>query len=117
MPKRGYSGELLYKCPVLGKVDITALDARKDLTAALNDAIAKSDGSVAKCFEPRHAIRAVVNGRTIDYLICFECMQVMIDAGGLQKYVPITRDARETFNRYLTDAGIPLAPTEPPMEE
>jgi hypothetical protein len=108
--KKDYSGEVFDHCPVLGKTDIASIDARKQLIAALNDGIAQSDGTMAGCFNPRHAIRAVVNGRTIDYLICFECLQVMIDAGGSRKIVPITRDAQEVFNRYLKDAGIALAP-------
>ena len=110
MLPKDYSGESLYNCPVLGKVDIASLEARKELIAVLNDGIAKSDGEMASCFNPRHAIRAIVNGRTIDYLICFECLQVMIDAGGSRKIVPITRDAQEVFNRYLKDAGIALSP-------
>ncbi len=35
-----------------------------------------SDAYVIECFNPRHGLRLQIGGRTIDFLICFECQQV-----------------------------------------
>lgn len=73
--------EKFHGYPVLGKVEITETAKRREIAEALKDGMALSDGKMAKCFWPRHAIRTVTRGRTIDYVICFECYQVKITTG------------------------------------
>ena len=40
--------------------------------------VRSSNGTVAACFNPRHGIHATRQGRTVDLLICFECLQIEI---------------------------------------
>jgi hypothetical protein len=95
---------------VLGKTTVKA-DARKDLVAAVLKGVADSDGSMADCFEPRHGVRAVRDGKTYDLVICFHCLQIEAYAG--DKKLPTTPTARSpepALDGLLKDAGVPLAP-------
>jgi len=105
------TAEKLYGYPVLGKVEITAADQRKLIFATLQEGMARSDGTMAMCFWPRHAIRTLENGRTVDYVICFKCLQLEMHAGDSTSTKPITRDPQPVFNKLLQTAGIPLAPS------
>jgi hypothetical protein len=102
--------EKFYGYPVLGKVEITDADKRQEIVAALQQGLAQSDRKLAACFWPRHALRAVERGRTIDYVICFECYQLEAHEGGSKRVKPVTREPQAVFNKYLKEEGIPLAP-------
>jgi hypothetical protein len=102
--------EKFHGYPVLGKVEITDAAKRKEIAGALKDGLARSDGKRAKCFWPRHAIRAVTKGRTIDYVICFQCLQLEAHDGDSKSVKPVTREPQSVFNKHLKEAGIPLAP-------
>jgi hypothetical protein len=93
---------------VLGKVEITDAEQRHAIMAAVMDGISKG-GSVTNCFWPRHAIRAVVAGKTIDYVICFHCNQIGI-WGDDMKYVATGRDAMPVLDKYLKAASILQVP-------
>ncbi len=96
--------------PILGKVNLDSALDRQALVDALYDGIAASDGTVAACFIPRHAIRVVEGDQVTDYVICFECLSIEIHAGGKSTDEQTTAAPRPVFNRYLEQAGIPLAP-------
>ncbi len=102
--------EKFHGYPVLGKVEIAESDRRREIFAALQDGMAKSDGRMANCFWPRHAIRTLENGRTMDYVICFQCDQLELHVGDTKSVKPITRDPQPLFNKCLKEAGVPLAP-------
>ena len=124
--------ELIDRWPVLGSIMLSA-DERGQVVTELEQCIANSDGSLASCFEPRHAIRSKVGTITHTYLICFECAQIyhMVDgdwqppAGHDQletelgpseeshvaEIIPITAQASGTLNALLTKHGVPLAPS------
>src|SRR5262249_68024 len=62
---------------VLGKTTLKkSEEAGKELLAAWDKAIAK--GLPARCFDPRHAIHAEHDGKTLDLLICFQCGRVYV---------------------------------------
>ena len=65
---------------VLGRTQIKDADTRKKLVAALQKGVGENDGTVANCFNPRHGIRATHEGKTMDFVICFECLQVQVYA-------------------------------------
>jgi hypothetical protein len=102
--------EKFHGYPVLGKVEVKDPERRKEIIAALKDGMARSDGRMAKCFWPRHAIQAVEKGRTIDCVICFECRQLEIHEGSSKSVKPITREPQNVLNRHLKQDGVPLAP-------
>jgi hypothetical protein len=107
-PKAG--GEKFGRYPVLGKVEIKDAGKREEIFAVLEKGIRDSDGRIAKCFLPRHVVRAVSKGKTVDYIVCFQCLQVQVVADGKSKTLPITAEPLAVFNRHLKAAGIPLAP-------
>ncbi len=106
------SKESFHGYPVLGKTEISLPEQRRELLTALNEAIKQHEGKpMAKCFWPRHAIRAIENGKTIDYIICFECSRFREFLGDKQqREVPINPMAQPTFDTPLRDLGIPIAP-------
>lgn len=64
------------------------------------------------CFNPRHGIRATLNGKTVDLLICFGCMQVetYVNDHQLARHSHINEAPSEKFNAILMAAGVPLSP-------
>jgi hypothetical protein len=108
---RTESKEQFLGYPLLGKVVITDPNKRHELMKALSDAISRRPEYSAKCFWPRHAIRAVSAGKKLDYVICFECSNFE-QFEGQQKihYGPINKDVQPLFDKVLQDAGVPLAP-------
>ena len=97
-----------HEFPVLGKIEITDANQRHEIMAAVMDGISDG-GTPAACFWPRHAIRTVVDGKTIDYVICFHCSQIGI-WDGEHRYVAMSRDAMPVLDKYLKAASIPQAP-------
>lgn len=87
---------------------ITDTQTRKDLVEAVSKGLGKA--GAAACFFPRHALRTVRYGKTIDCLICFECTQVQIHYGGEFITIPIDKSPQEFLNRLLKQANIPILP-------
>lgn len=112
------SPTMLHGYLVLGSVSVTDAATRTELNDALLDAVRRWDGLVSACgFEPRHAIRLRRGGRTIDFLICFQCgdMCVYDDASADPKksYARfVMRGAPPIFNQVLIDNHVPL-PEQP----
>lgn len=96
--------------PVLGKVELIDAVKRQEIMAALKEGVTRSDGNMAKCFWPRHAIRAVEKGHMVDYVICFECFQMEVHEGSTMNLKPVTREPQSLFNKYLNEADVPLTP-------
>jgi hypothetical protein len=112
--------EIFHGCPVLGKVEITDTEQREQLLAALNEGITQGTREdMAKCFVPRHGLRVVENGITVDYLLCFECSRFEEFLGPIKRrHEPFTSKKRPAFDKPLLAAGIPIAPegAGPPPE-
>ena len=102
--------EKFHGYPVLGRVTFYDSEKRKEIFTALQTGISGSDGTMAACFWPRHAIRTSKNGNTTDYVICFECLQLTIFSGSSTKTEPTTSKPQSVFNKELQEAGVPLAP-------
>ena len=98
---------------ILGKTMVKDAAVRKEIVTALDKGIAESDGNGAKCFDPRHGIRAQRDGKTVELVICFECMQVQ---GYLDKseksdvHFLVTKTPQDAFDKVLKAAGVKLAP-------
>jgi hypothetical protein len=105
-PKNGFRGR-----KVLGKTLVKKARDRKALVAALKKGVKDSDGSVAGCFNPRHGIRVTHKGKTAEFVICFECLSMMIYVDGKQVKGCLTTGSPEaTFDKVLAAAKVPLAP-------
>jgi hypothetical protein len=96
---------------VLGRMKLLEVRARSKVVGALCKGILDSDGSVALCFNPRHALRARSGERTIGLVICYECnvIRSYIDDQE-QTQLSTTRSGQSILDGYLKDAGVPLAP-------
>jgi hypothetical protein len=95
---------------VLGKTTIKDAETRKKVLATLYKGIKDSDGTYAKCFEPRHRLVATVDGKTVDMIICFECLQIKMVAPAMDRNLTTTATPQATFDKVLTDAKVPLPP-------
>jgi hypothetical protein len=108
---RARASELFHGFPVLGKSPIADARQRTRLLDALRDGVARSDGALAKCFWPRHGLRVVgEGGETVDFVICFQCLQLAEWRGEAASTIATTRGPQPVFDKALTDAGLPLAP-------
>lgn len=105
------TNEKFHNVPVLGKLVVADAARRRKVISTLHKGLAESDGSIAKCFWPRHGIRAVGNGKKTDYVICFQCVHAIVhEDNKAPETRPLTRTPKKLFNQLLKDAGIPLAP-------
>ena len=98
---------------MLGKTTVNKAEDRKALVEAFVKGVAENKGMAARCFNPRHGIRAKHDGKTADFVICFECYQVhaYLD-DGKAKYFLISRSPTELFNKTLMNAKVEL-PEQP----
>jgi hypothetical protein len=103
--KKGFHG-----WKVLGKTTVKEAKTRKKVIEALYKGLAESDGTMAKCFIPRHGIRATAGGKTADVVICFECLQVQFHVGDGSSTEATTASHQKVLDEVLTAAGVPLAP-------
>lgn len=91
---------------ILGHTSVTDPATRTRLVDALRTAARQSDGKVASCFNPRHAIRVTHAGVTTDFLICFECRQVEVFSGSdAPTRFLIDNTAQPTFDAVLKSAN------------
>jgi hypothetical protein len=107
--------ELLYGYPVLGQVRITDPELRQEVLAAVKADIRAGSQDQNKCFFPRHVLRVTKGHRTTDVVICFQCHSYLLYPDGLGRSdltPPIDSRSQPLLNKVLTDAGIPLPPTE-----
>jgi RNA polymerase sigma factor (sigma-70 family) len=99
---------------VLGKIEVKKESLTK-LVAAFKEGVEEANQKVsAGCYRPRHGLRATVAGKSYDFVICFECVVVLIYGGHAEKNAGfhVSRSPAQTFNRILTDAKIAL-PKQP----
>jgi hypothetical protein len=94
---------------ILGQASITDAGLRKQLVDSLYDAALNNNGEMAKCFNPRHAIRAVRGGKMTEIVICFECSSLQTTTGGVRSSAAINAAKESYFNEAATKAGLPLA--------
>jgi hypothetical protein len=107
-PKPGErpSGEVFHKYPVLGKVDVATPKDRTAILAAIKKGVARGDKEY-KCFWPRHGVRLTQAGKTIEYLICFECHQLDEFTDGARSHKPTADTAAAVLDEHLERARMP----------
>lgn len=97
---------------ILGQMELTDAETRRELLSAAR-ADLDTAGNPAKCFDPRHLIRAKKWGQTFDYLICFECdfYEVYLNGTRLRGETAFGGNSSESLlNQLLEDAGIEIVP-------
>lgn len=99
-------GDKLYGWLILGKTTLKD-KAKKAIVEAAVAAAGKGRG--AKCFDPRHAIKATHGDKTVELVICFACSWVDVYEGGKKiQRLPFS-GSQATFDKALKDAGVDLA--------
>jgi hypothetical protein len=102
------------KWPVLGKTTVRDPEVLRRLRRALWAATPRYESlNGAKCFWPRHGIRASHEGRTVELAICFECQHIYQGDG---KHSGVGREAQPVFDAVLREARLRLAPPGAPWE-
>jgi hypothetical protein len=102
--KDGYHG-----WHILGKSEVKDKAQRKEFADALRLSAEDNPGIVAACFQPRHGIRLTAGEKTVDLVICFECLSVYIFIN--DKQVPgflTTHSPQFELDVALIAAGVPL---------
>ena len=96
---------------ILGKAEIIDRSEQRALLQALAHGASENDDHAMACFNPRHALHIEQGGRSTDFTICFECLQVEtrgFDQGGF-----LTSASPEpTFDESLRSHHLPVAPKE-----
>ena len=93
----------------LGKTTVEKEEAAKVATAVKKGVTEGDKG--ARCFIPRHGVRAVYDGKTYDLVICFECgwVYVYVDKSDKPTVLMISESPHKALDKILTDAKVPLA--------
>jgi hypothetical protein len=94
---------------VLGKTTLKG-DEKKDIVKELQRGIANSEGMAAACFNPRHGIKASHDGKTVELVICYECLSMKGWTDGTPFSVLTARGPEERFNEVLKEKGVELPP-------
>lgn len=91
---------------------------RQKLVGAFYAAVQASNGQRAKCFVPRHAIRAAQGSDLVEMVICFECYATRIYFNGeLVETVSQTKYARDIFNTIAAAHGLKVHGQPQPKSE
>lgn len=69
----------------LGRAAVDEPSERRRIVELLYRGIRESDGSVAACFNPRHGIHAEAGGRSVDFVICYECLSMFVYEDGAER--------------------------------
>src|SRR5262249_16713654 len=94
---------------VLGKTEVKK-DALTKLVAALEKGAAEQDQKIfAGGFRPRQGIRVKTDGKPYDFVVCFECISVMLYKDKQRvKGFQVSGSPAATFNQVLRDAKVKL---------
>ncbi len=105
-PDKGKTG--FHDMKSVGKTTVKDPETRKKLVAEF---VKGMEGRIdpARCFNPRHGIRAAHDGKTVDLVICFECAQFDLYENGSDKptRLLIGKGPEPAFDKVLKDAGVP----------
>jgi hypothetical protein len=60
----------------------------------------------AKCFQPHHGVHAVRFGQTVDLVICYECSNIEIHEGGVERPMIATGNVQADLDAELAKIGV-----------
>lgn len=108
MPENQFRGWL-----VLGHTSIQDASTRKKLADAIKAGVADSVGTEAGCFRPAHGIRVTRAGKSTEFVLGIDCLQVYAHyPDGREEKILTTRSPLAVFDDVLRAAHIPLAPKQ-----
>jgi hypothetical protein len=87
---------------VITQVAVTNDALRRKVVEALVQGSLQNTGIQSGCFIPRHGLHATSQGKTIDLLICFECLKVEHHPAG--EFYFISREPSVILNQVLGES-------------
>jgi hypothetical protein len=95
---------------VIGYSILRDRNSINDLARSLGEGIRNTNGAIAMCFAPRHALRFKKDGGEITLIICFQCRNA--SAEGIKNIVwfHTTNSPEPVFDAIFKGAGLPKAP-------
>jgi hypothetical protein len=102
----GLSGSRRYDATLVGTALTRDPNDLKALAAAISAGILESDGKMAMCFDPHHALRYKDETSFVDIVICFTCRQGYLERGGVKEWFSITQKSQELFERVFAAHGL-----------
>ncbi len=91
---------------ILGSTEVKG-QKKMELLGKLYTAIA-ANADPAKCFLPRHGIRATDGERSVDLVICFQCRQIQSYVNGREGGGLVSDAPQKYFDEVLRQARVPL---------
>ena len=92
---------------VLGTTLVKDAETRKELVTAFESGVVENQGLEMFCFNPRHGIRVTRDGKNVDFVICFECLEVQV-YGDARGYFLVSGTPQRVFDKALRDANVSL---------
>jgi hypothetical protein len=89
---------------VLGRKLLKDRKDREKLVAAFEKGAKDNKGLSDRCFNPRHGLRVTHNKKTVEFVICFECLRVQVYVDGKRRQTDdflVTKSPQATFDRFL----------------
>jgi hypothetical protein len=90
---------------ILDRVVISDPKTRDRLISALRQGMLENFGTIAACFNPRHGIHAVRQGKQVDLVICYECLQVKLFGDDQGEFL-VSSSPQAFFNETLKTRGL-----------
>lgn len=107
---RGEAIDHLYGYQVMCDAEVDDVELRREITKLVASGLAPEGGTDA-CFNPRHGIRAVVDGRTIEFVICYECRSLQIyEDGDFKASHPTTNEPAAALTEIWERLGCQIEP-------
>jgi len=103
------TGEDFHGYRVLGRAQLDK-DERERLIGAARGAVDDNEGRAMKCFNPRHGLRVVAQGDTVDLVICFECLQMKVYQGAQERLLLIGQEQEREFDEAFSRHSLQKAP-------
>lgn len=94
-------------CKVVRQADVTNPEARQRLVEEIIVAMRPFEFGAA-CFDPRHGVRAEHDGRRVELLICFECINFRGVSNEASFAGGFSTSAEESFKRILTEKTVSI---------
>ena len=94
---------------VLGTREITGEQEKIKLLTALVRGGRETNGDIAMCFLPRHALRIAAPSRTVDIIVCFECREALVFGALNGDGFRTSESPARYFNKIAAKYGLPVA--------
>jgi hypothetical protein len=100
--------DVFHGWPQLGKAGISIESWKKPVLMGMHRAL-YTPSEPATCFNPRHGLRVIQNGKAMECVICFECHQMRVYREGQEDHeFLVIGSGQEEFDQVLRLAGAML---------